>query len=264
MSGHSIKALHSLMILLALGVLGSFLLHGSCVGQERGSNGSSNTLRWQSPARLHHGFRTAKGTLILDKAGIEFHSHDQRFSRRWPYAEVKTVDIGPRRLIITDYENRGHHMPGDRRFRFDLSHPAPPTVAAQLAELVGKPVINSDPSSQGEDFATIPARHRTLTGGTNGTLRFSEEGIAYVTIRGKGGQNWRWADIQTLSNPDPYHFTVGGYRETFNFELKQPMSEALFDRLWDFVYGRDLRLSSKPSHRENRPVIAQAGMDGER
>lgn len=109
-----------------------------------------------------------------------------------------------------------------------------------MAQLVSKPVINGDPASEVQSFASIAARHRTLTDGTNGTLRFHDNGIDYVMAGGQGGRSWRWADIQTLANPDLYHFRVGGYRETFEFELKQPMSRELFDRLWDHVHARDL------------------------
>lgn len=263
-SGHSIRALYSFVILLAIGILASLPVHGFAMGQEIGSSGSSNTLRWQSPAKLHHGFRAAKGTLIFNNTGIEFHSDNPRFSHRWSYVEVKTLDMTPRRLVITGYENRNYHIPGDRQYHFTLSRRMSPAVAAQLADLVGKPVINGDPGSHGEDFATIPARHRTLTGGTNGALRFSKEGIAYVTIRGKGGRNWRWTDIQTLAHPDPYHFTVGGYRETFDFELKRRMSQALFDRLWDHQYGRGLQLGIQSGQIRNRSDFAQTRMDDER
>lgn len=264
MSGCSIKAFHSLVMLLAIGILGSLPLPGSVARQEDRSSGPSNSLHWQSPARLHHGFRTAKGTLIFNNSGIEFHSDNQRFSHRWSFVEVKTFDITSHRLVITDYENRGHHMPGDRRYRFDLTRPAPPAVAEQLADLVEKPVINRDPNAHGEAFTMIPARHRTLMGGTNGTLRFSEEGIDYVTSSKRGSRNWRWQDIQTIALPDSYHFRVGGYREIFDFELKQPMSRYLFDRLWDAVYGRGLQLSVKGRHSENSVGVAQSGMEQER
>ena len=72
-------------------------------------------------------------------------------------------------------------------------------------------------------------------------LHFRKGGIDYVTAKGRGSRSWQWSDIQTIANPDPYHFRVQGFRETFEFELKQPMSRKLFDRLWDSVYARDLR-----------------------
>jgi hypothetical protein len=259
MTGRSIKVLHSLVILLAIAIPSRRFLRGSAGGQESGSGSSSNVLHWQSPAKLHHGFRAAKGTLLFDNSGIEFHSDEPRFSHRWSYVDVKTFDITPLRLTITGYENRHYHIPGDRRYHFTLGRRMPPAVAARLAELASKPVINGDPGVQGEHFATIPARHRTLAGGTNGTLCFSKQGIAYITTRGPGGRSWRWADIETLAHPDLYHFTVGGYRETFDFELKQPMSQALFDRLWDSLYGRGLQLELRSGPNEGRPPFARTG-----
>ncbi|MGH9435081.1 MAG: hypothetical protein ACRD06_03675 [Terriglobia bacterium] len=251
MSKPFIKALGSLVILLVIGAFNSLPLRGSTVNLNNASSSSSAPLEWQSPAKLHRGIRSIKGTMVFNHDGIEFLSDGGRFSQRWPFIEIKTFDLRVRGLVLTTYQNNRWHRPGDRRYRFDLSDPVPPAVAARLAALVGKPVINGDPNSQGEDFATIPARHRTLTGGTNGTLGFSANGITYITVRGEGGRSWRWSDIQTLAHPDAYHFTVSGYRETFDFELKQPMSEALFDRLWSYVYGRNLRLGPAQSGLEH-------------
>lgn len=204
---------------------------------------SAQALNWQSPARLHQGLKAIPGNLILRSDGIEFRSGTERFSHRWPYSEVETLDLTSRRLVITGYENRHHHMPGERRFRFDLANSLPPSVAAQLAQRVGKPLRNGDPDPKGPSLVTIPARHGTLFGGTNGTLRFRDEGIDYVAAGGEGSRSWRWSDIQTLANPDPYHFRIGGYRDIFEFELKQPMSRQLFDRLWDRLYASNLNVS---------------------
>ena len=117
----------------------------------------------------------------------------------------------------------------------------PPVVTEEFARRVRKPVEDGRPHPGASGFASLPARHRTFGGGTNGTLRFRNSGIDYVTVSGRGSRSWRWTDIETIANPDPYHFRVQGYRETFEFELKQPMSRKLFDRLWDAVYGRDLK-----------------------
>ena len=199
-------------------------------------------LHWQSPARFHHGVKSISGDLILRGEGIEFHSGTEKFSKRWLFSDVETFDLTPRRLVITDYENRRHHLPGERRFRFDLSNPIPPAVSAQLALRVGKPVRNGDPDPKATNLVTIPARHGTRFGGTNGTLRFRSDGIDYVTPGGDGSRSWRWSDIETLANPDPYHLRIGGYRDTFEFELKQPISHELFDGLWDRLYGVNLNI----------------------
>jgi hypothetical protein len=195
---------------------------------------------WQSPARLHHGLGTVRGTLIVDANGIEFRS-DQRFSRRWPFVEIQTFDITPHHFVLTSYENRGWHQPGDHRFRFDFSQAIPPSVATELARRVAKPVRNGDPDPNNPAFAAIPVHHRTRTGGSSGVLRFGDMTIDYVTPAQQDSRSWRWSDIQTIANPDAFHFRVGAYRETFEFELKEPMSPKLFDRLWGKVYGNDLK-----------------------
>src|SRR5439155_622745 len=69
------------------------------------------------------------GNLLLNDDAVEFRS--KRFSHRWPYREIKTLELSSaRELVITDYENRHWHEPGERRFRFTLAQPMPPTVAA--------------------------------------------------------------------------------------------------------------------------------------
>ena len=211
-----------------------------------GTNNSTSTFHWQSPAKLHRGFKTATGTLIFNSSGIEFHSDDPRASHAWPYLEVKTFDLTSRRVVFTDYENHGHHLPGERHFRFDLNNSVPASVAAELAQRVNKPGQNGDPDPKAAAYLTVPARHGTRFGGTNGTLRFRDDGIDYVTSSGQDSRSWRWADIQTLANPTPYLLRVGGYLETFEFELKQPVSPELFDRLWDHIYARDLNVEHTP------------------
>jgi hypothetical protein len=216
------------------------LLQARLAPQNASSGDSLPISNWQTAARLHHGLSSEPGTLMLDGNGIEFHPKD-RPARRWPYTEVKTFDLRARRLVLTDYENRGHHRSGERGFRFDLTDPVPPAVAAELAQIVAKPARNRDPNPASPSLFTIAARHGTRFGGTNGVLRFREEGIDYVTSDGQDGRSWRWADIQTLACPDPYHLRISAYRETFEFGLKQPMHAEKFDRLWDKLYASDLK-----------------------
>jgi hypothetical protein len=200
----------------------------------------ASALDWESQARLHRGLGGSPGTLTLSQDGLVFHP-TKGATLQWPFLEIQTFDLlSPRRLIITEYENRSWHEHGERKYRFDLSVAMPPDIAAELARHVAKPARNADPNPTATSFATIPARHRTLAGGTNGTLHFGPDGIDYLTTNGQGGRSWRWSDIQTLAKPDPYQLRVNSYRETFTFELKQPMSRELFDRLWDEIYAHDL------------------------
>lgn len=199
--------------------------------------GSTN---WQTPARWRHGMTgKSSGTLALTDTGVEFRPAKGE-PLRWAFEEIQTFHAAPRRLELTGYQNRRWHFHGERSFRFDLESEMPPSVAATLAARVGKPAANGLPNPSAPAFATLGARHRTRGGGTNGVLRFRESGIDYVTDSSRGARSWRWADIQTIAQRDAFHFSVGAYREIFDFELKEPMSRALFERLWDEVYARGL------------------------
>jgi len=229
--------------LLVLGAIGVQAHSGWLPVQAGTASDSAKAVIWQSAARLHHGLRTVRGTLIFSEGGVEFLG-EQRFSHRWPFVEIQTFDLTPRTFVLISYENRGRHLPGDRRFKFDLNQTMPPSVAAEITRRVAKPVRNGEPDPSEQSFATLPARHTTRSGGSSGTLRFRDEGIDYVTTSKQDGRSWRWSDIQTLANPDAYHFRVAAYREIFEFELKEQMSKDLFDKLWDYVYARDLEVRS--------------------
>lgn len=197
-------------------------------------------LRWETPAQWRRGMlRKTMGVLAIDDSGVTFRP-SRGAPLHWSFQEIQTFDLTARFLRLTGYQNRRWHMHGEREFRFALTSAMPPSVAAALARRVGKPSENGIANPNAAVVASIAARHRTFGGGTNGILRFRETGLDYVTPSGKGERSWRWADIETLSLPDPYHLSLGAYRETFAFELKQPMSRGLFDWLWNKVYGRNL------------------------
>ena len=205
---------------------------------------SDAEIEWQSPAQFRLLLRKSiKGTLLFDKTGIEFRA--PKFSHRWPYGEIKTFDLsGARELVITDYENRHWHEPGERSFRFTLSLPLPPGTAAEFTARVGRPVINGDPVPGVAVMAELPAHHKERFGGSNGTLRLRDDGIDYVAADGRDGRSWRWSDIQTLANPNPWEFRVMAYREIVEFDLKRPLSRELFDRLWNSLYAQDLNVAA--------------------
>ncbi len=192
-------------------------------------------MSWQSVARLRHWVTKTQGVLKIDEQGVEFQPTKGPLLK-WAFLDVQTFFISPRRLVIETYENRRHHVPGEQRYRFDLAEDVPPVVAAGLVQGVQRPSQNAIPDPPSA-IQTIPAHHRTLTGGTNGTLRFSDSGIDYSTSVPGDSRSWRWADLETLSNPDPYRLFVFGYRDTYTFDLKAPFSQSLFNRLTDEIYS---------------------------
>ena len=205
----------------------------------RTSQGSTTITGWQSPANLKHLVTKTRGTLVINDQGLEFRP-DKGLPVRWSYVDIQSFHLTAHSLDLETYQNRSWHLHGDRTFHFKLKDSMPSGVAEEFARRVQKPAKDGIPNPHAPAFANLPARRRTLGGGTNGVLRFRKDGIDYVTASGRGSRSWRWSDIETIAHPDPWHFSVEGYRETFDFELKQPMSQKLFDQLWDKVYGRGL------------------------
>jgi hypothetical protein len=196
---------------------------------------------WSSDVTLHRLPKALHGILTISSNGVDFRP-DKDPPSHWPFEDIRTVDLAnPRRLSLVTYQNSPWHLPGDRPFEFTLKTQMPPELAAELVRRVGKPAINGDPFREAASFATIPARHRTRMGGSNGVLRFTDSGIDYVSNLGDA-RSWRWADLETLAHPELYRLRVGAYLETFDFELKQPLTGNLFDRLWDHVYAQKLNI----------------------
>jgi hypothetical protein len=196
--------------------------------------GLGTSMSWQSHAKLHHLVREEHGDIAMGAEGIEFRSGKGR-TIKLPFLEIQTFSLSSHSLDIQTYKNRNGHLPGMQHYTFDLDQAVPPEVAAGLAREVRRPSQNVIPDPAAPSIRNVFAHHRTRTGGTNGTLRFREDGIDYVTSVAGDNRSWRWNDLQTLSEPDPYHLFVFGYRDTYTFDLKEPLPQALFNRLTDEV-----------------------------
>jgi hypothetical protein len=196
--------------------------------------GSESALSWQSNAKLHHLFGEEHGEIVIGAEGVEFRSGKGRVLKL-PFLEIQTFSLAPHSLAIETYMNRPRRLPGMQRYRFDLDEAIPPKVSAELAREVRRPSQNDIPDPAVPSIGNVLAHHRTRTGGTNGTLRFREDGIDYVTSVAGDNRSWRWNDLQTLSKPDPYHLFLFGYRDTYNFDLKEPLPQYLFNRVTDEV-----------------------------
>lgn len=205
--------------------------------------GPAPAQQWQTAAKWHRSLKKAvPGTLVLDQDSVEFRS--AKLNRRWAYVEIHSFDVSQQDLTLLTYESRPWHQPGERPFHFTLSDAMPPEIAAQFTERIGKPVRNGAPIPTAAAVAQIPAHHRMWAGGTNGTLHFKDDGIDYITESGRDSRSWRWADIQTLANPNPYELRVTAFREIVEFDLKQPLPRDLFERMWDQLYANGLNLST--------------------
>jgi hypothetical protein len=197
---------------------------------------SSPSLAWESPARLRHGIiGGTPGTLRADSRGIEFVPL-KAASTRWTFMEIKALELQKRRVVLIGYDNRKWHLPGTQRFDLELQNEITPAVAASLTAEMARPVRNMLPDPDAPANTVIAVRRSGHFGGSNGFLRIRRQGIDYVTAQPGQSRSWRWMDLQTLSNPDPYHLFVFGYRDTYAFDLKETLSRELFNHVSDEIW----------------------------
>ena len=213
------------------------------------SDSGSTAVYWETSAGMHRGFLRSKdrGTLSIDEKGVEFQSK-KCLIQMWKFLDIDTFSFAPNRLVLKTYTNRSLHRPGEQSYRFDMTQTVPPTVAAMLARGVARPSRNMIPDIKSPEIVSIHVHHRRPTGGTNGILRFREQGIDYVTTSSRDSRSWRWADLQTLSDPDPYHLFVFGYQDTYTFDLKEPLPSGLFNRVTDEIYTQCEQTHEQPGN----------------
>lgn len=196
---------------------------------------TASSVSWQSPAKLRRGLSRVPGTLVFDATGVEFRPNKGN-PVRWPFVEIKTIYVAPRKVTLSSYERRGCFRLGTRDFNFELGEEMPASVSAALARELSRPIRNANPGEQTTGTVSIPVHHNTLRGGSNGVLRFSDDGIDYVTQAPEDSRSWEWRDIQTVSYPDAYHFTVYGFLETYSFDLKHSLPAGIYDHATDEIF----------------------------
>jgi hypothetical protein len=194
---------------------------------------------WESLARLRHGLiGGTSGTLRADSRGVEF--VPLKGARKlWTFTDIKDLDLQKRRVVLIGYANRRRHLPGTQRFDLELKKDLTPAVAASLTAEMARPVRNRVPAPDVPSITVIAVRRSDHFAGSNGFLRIRDQGIDYMTAQPGQSRSWRWLDLQTLSNPDPYHLFVFGYVDSYAFDLKQTLSRELFNRLSDEIWSHN-------------------------
>lgn len=208
---------------------------------------------WQSPAQLRHGLiGGTSGTLSADSQGLVF-APRKGASTRWTFTEIKELDLERHRIVLVGYDNRGWHLPGTRRFDLKIEQEITPEAATEITEKMGRPVQNGIPAPHAPAIEEIAVRRSKAFAGSNGLLRIRKQGLDYITAQPGQSRSWRWMDIQTLANPDPYHLFVFGYLDSYVFDLKQTLSRDVFNHLSDEIWTHN------EGGMKNAPVTLPSG-----
>ena len=209
-------------------------------------------------------FGGSTGTLAFTVEGIEYQTKNTDDARRWPYDEVKQLQIlSPTRIAVLTYEDRGRlRLGADRTFDFTVVQSAVSSeLVTFLLERVSRPVVTAVmPQYGGEPLYRVRVKHQRQGRGSDGTLVMYERQLLYVTEQDDDSRFWRFGDIYSVQRLDRYRLQVtvyeGGSGDTraFVFELKADLSERFFDELWARVNPPALELG--------RPVTTNLAATG--
>jgi hypothetical protein len=79
---------------------------------------------------------------------------------------------------------------------------------------------------------SVPVKHLRPIVGSEGTLAFGADAIVYSTSARDESRTWRYSDIESMASSGPFQLTITTLEKPFNFQLKQPITEARYNQLW--------------------------------
>jgi hypothetical protein len=192
------------------------------------------------PARHEHLRSGCAGKLTIGETEISFESPKHSF--HWPYLEVQQLRLLENgRVDLLTYENGPKVKLGaDRTFHFqaegDLRE-----AAEFLRARLDQRLVSGFAGKPGKLLAQFAVKHPRPFGGDNGTLFFGEDQVVFQSEDKAESRAWRYKDIESISTSGPFQLSITTYerqklhyatRRTFNFQLKQPISEETYNRLW--------------------------------
>lgn len=197
------------------------------------------------------------GQLRIDSTGIEYRSTNGKTSVRLPFIDVSEMDVSdPSAIRIETYEMLKRKLSGRRSYVFHLRGARDVAENDRLTQFLSvrirRPLINSQTVSVTPEFE-IPAYHRHVLNGCNGTLQITPEGIRFLSSKEDHSRTWKYSEIETIGSSDPFSFRVTTAAETFTFDLKDRLPKEAYDLVWQRVYDLQPRYTTWNPSPEKRP-----------
>ena len=178
--------------------------------------------------RHDHLRKGCTGTMVIDDRGISF-TGPKKHAWRWNYDDIQQLKLAPKHVYLLTYRDRKLLLGADRAFNF--SGPVPEAAYALWKDKLDQRFVAEVADKHVQPVWTIPVKHRGRIAGNQGMLEIGEDRIVYAGGR-EDARTWRFGDIRNISSSGPFQLTITTLERGFNFQLKQPLSEARYDQLW--------------------------------
>ena len=208
----------------------------------------ASTLLAQQPlsfeAHHKHWHGECSGRLTFDDEGVQFDGTGSKgHTIHWDWLDIQQLKIQDDGAVsLLTYKDNRWRLGADRELHFSVTDPR---FAERVASLAGRRLdrrfIASFSNPLPQPLWDLPVKHLLRITGSEGTLAVYEDRIIYKTGKPGDTRTWYLRDIEGISASGDDGLTITtyerarshyGHRKDFNFELKQPLSEARYNELW--------------------------------
>jgi hypothetical protein len=191
----------------------------------------------QFPVRHEHLRKGCSGVLTVDENEIRF-SGAKKHAWNWKYRDIQQLTLSPTRIRILSYKDSSIRLGADMEFNFTGKLPAEELYRQWSAKLDQRFVAALSQGAQGDaqgdavSGQSFAVKRLALITGSEGMLTFAAETIVYATPSKDQSRTWRYSDVKTIASSGAFQLTVTTLETQFNFQLKQPITEAGYNELW--------------------------------
>lgn len=185
------------------------------------------------------------GELIISTDQIEFRAKEEKNNLKWSYDEIELVQLdSPTEIKIWSYHDQTWMLGRDKRFTFQVIAPLVDKALIDfLRSRLERPFVISFAEDKENVITQIQVKHSHRIGGCQGVLKIYSEQLMFVTSSGQDSRSWHWKEIKSINRTDNWNLEIftyenmmGGPKRSYQFKLKEPLSEKLYEQMWQKVY----------------------------
>jgi hypothetical protein len=177
------------------------------------------------------------GAMTVDETGVRF-TGAKKHAWSWKYEDIQQLRLSPDSIHILTYQDSKLRLGKDREYTFTGKIPAEDLYALLKSRMdqrfvaaVGQPERPAT-GALGLPTWSASAKHLKPIVGSEGILSFTADAIVYSTPAQAESRTWRYSDIENIASSGPFQLTITTLEKPFNFQLKQPITEARYNDLW--------------------------------
>ncbi|HXK62285.1 MAG TPA: hypothetical protein PLP42_20560 [Acidobacteriota bacterium] len=205
-----------------------------------------------------HLWGSCEGRLVFEEQKVRYETEKKDHAQEWDYLDIQQIAIEPNKVVVLTYRDRKLYLGKDEKFTFEvIEGPVNEPLRAFLEEKLTRPLVSSVLPEELDVRYRIPVKHRKILGGSEGVLELSEKYVVYRTGDSRDARVWRYDELLSIGSTGPYQLRITAMEQTggeyaggrnFVFDLKQKLSTAAYDYLWDKINRP--RINALPSGEE--------------